>query len=207
MPQRPEDYQSTKNVGGKKLGGTGAGHNDPFDYVKTTKDHDYLGHFNQEKFIREGHNTVARMPQTGVKVASAVPQQPANVVPRVDIVGGAPQVSTVFPAPPMTQTPPGVMTPAPSRPLTPTISPGLQTPTRRALARAEHPVIAARRQGRQAVRAAQRLGPDAPGMAGARRVAVADAKTARRAAVLTARANPNSAYSEARARRATRGIY
>lgn len=56
MPQRPEDYQSTKNVGGNKLGGTDAGHNDPFSYLKIKPEHIYFGHFRQEKFLREGHN-------------------------------------------------------------------------------------------------------------------------------------------------------
>lgn len=56
MPQRPEDYQSTKNVGGNKLGGTDAGYNDPFAYVKLTPAHAHLGRFRQEKFLRKGHN-------------------------------------------------------------------------------------------------------------------------------------------------------
>lgn len=31
--------------------------NDPFSYLKLTKDHAYLGHFCNEKYLEEGHNT------------------------------------------------------------------------------------------------------------------------------------------------------
>lgn len=196
MPQRPEDYQSGKNVGGNKLGGTGAGHNDPFDYLKGAigKDHGYLGHFKQEKFLRKGHNTGVRAPGTLVRVA---PNQGANAAPRVDVVGGAPEISSVFPAPPVpsqvfpaptTQTAPGVLTPAiPGRT---NVAPGLQAPTGRSRFLAEHPVVAARRAVRQTRRAGTNVSP-----------------TQALDAIRAARATSNSAYSEARARRAKRGIY
>jgi hypothetical protein len=38
---------STKNVGGNRRAGADAGYNDPFEY---------LGHFRNPKFMREGHN-------------------------------------------------------------------------------------------------------------------------------------------------------
>lgn len=60
MPQRPEDYQSTLNVGGNKRGGTDARTNDPFSYLKTKPEHAYLGHFKERGVLQDGHNTGAR---------------------------------------------------------------------------------------------------------------------------------------------------
>jgi len=56
MPQRPEDYMSTKNVGGSRKGGTDATSGDPFGYLKIGPNHSYLGHFTRAKFLEEGHN-------------------------------------------------------------------------------------------------------------------------------------------------------
>jgi hypothetical protein len=210
LPQRKEDYMSTKNVGGKRLGGTDAGHNDPFSYLKQSvgKNHGYLGHFKQEKFLRKGHNEVA--PRPGVIVAPAqdytAKPNPSTVV---DVVGQPqPRVSTVFPAPGMQAAPPatpststraryakpGALGPVTLTPPTMTTAPGVRTPraarqTRAQRFAAEHPVIAARRAINQTRKAGTNVSP-------------AQAL----AAIRTARANPNSAYSEARARRGRRGI-
>jgi hypothetical protein len=63
MPQRPEDYMSTKNVMGNRPGGTDARTNDPFSYLKTKPEHAYLGHFKNPKFLRAGHNVSAAVPK------------------------------------------------------------------------------------------------------------------------------------------------
>lgn len=56
MPQRKEDYMSTKNVGGNRKGGTDAKTGDPFGYLKLGATHAYLGHFKADRFLHEGHN-------------------------------------------------------------------------------------------------------------------------------------------------------
>jgi hypothetical protein len=143
MPQRPEDYQSTKNVGGNKLGGTDAGHNDPMAYLKTTSDHAYLGHFTGRKVLKDGHNFAAE------RISAA---RARRIIRR-----GGPRAEEVA---------------------------------------AARPVTAAK----VALRAARRMGPDAPGMAGARREAIAAA----RQQVQAARVNPESRRSERQARRQAR---
>jgi hypothetical protein len=56
MPQRKEDYMSTRNPGGNRRGGTDAMPNDMFAHMKLKPEHAYLGHFRSPKFLKAGHN-------------------------------------------------------------------------------------------------------------------------------------------------------
>lgn len=57
-PQRRADYMSTKNVGGNKPVDPESGPAGVSLGFAVKPEHAYLGHFKQEKFLREGHNQV-----------------------------------------------------------------------------------------------------------------------------------------------------
>jgi hypothetical protein len=80
MPQRKEDYMSTRNPGGNRRGGTDATPNDPFSYVKLGPSHGYLGHFRAARYLEEGHNQ---------KSLSAIGARQARRLIRSGPVGGA----------------------------------------------------------------------------------------------------------------------
>lgn len=179
---------------------------------KVGKNHGYLGHFAQDKFIRAGHNTVApRPPGTLVRVNDN-PTQAPNAVPRVDVMGG-PQVSTVFPAPPSTSAvAPGFQAPkAPIVPSTP-VPPSAPAPAFRTT-----PNQLSARNARRAIRHVLPGALSVTGANAARGASVAAERpviaarlaakqagitgTARRQMVSAARLDPNSRQSERLARR------
>ena len=55
---RKADCQSTKNVGGDKPVDQQSGPSGTSLGFKVQAEHAYLGHFKQEKFLREGHNSI-----------------------------------------------------------------------------------------------------------------------------------------------------
>lgn len=178
-----------KNTGyGPGNKGPAKGANDPFSYVKLTKDHGYLGHFRKEKFIEEGHNFVSMQRGGAPRPSWEAPNfgTPGPSLPGLDAASGESS-----PAGPSSGT---------FRAAAPLVAP------RQTYAQ-KHPVVAARRRANTDVRIAKSMGPDPAGMAGQRRTAIQAAKANRLTDVRAARANPESAYSEARARRAKRGIY
>jgi hypothetical protein len=188
---------------------------------KPGKAHGYLEHFAQEKFLREGHNTVAPLPPRSLVRVNENPTQPANATQRVDVVGGqtppapAPVMSKVFPVPSTPTLAPGFQTPSPVAAAIGKVVPGARQPlaarrpdalSRAAVRRAVRHVV----PGALSVTDANR----ARGLAVAAERPVIAAKVAARAAglgrqatraaVRVARADPNSRRSERQAARAAR---
>lgn len=197
MPQRPEDYQSTKNVGGNKLGGTDAGHNPPFAYLKLTPEHAYLGHFRQSRYLEQGHNERRVNPSGGERMDPTPTPGGSRSSSSERLLGpnygerlGARAVRRRLRS---SETPSGDV----------------------AALKASKPVVAsrfgaraavreARATGREAVRAARSAGGDVGAARAARREAVSHIRSTRKELVKLARGVPESARMERKARRSAR---